>query len=64
MLVNVTKGVSSISFDDYRKVGNITLPFTVDLNTLVKVELDEIKINEPIDQAIFQKKQHCYDKAN
>ena len=64
MLVNITKGVSSISFDDYRKVGNITLPFTVDLNTLVKVELDEIKINEPIDQAIFQKKQHCYDKAN
>jgi Periplasmic protease len=62
-LVNFTRGYSSTSFGDYRKIGGLSLPFAIDQSGYIKIQLDEIKINTPIDQSLFTKKIACFDKV-
>jgi carboxyl-terminal processing protease len=64
MLVNFTKGYSSVSFGDYRKVGSLTLPFKIDQGSTLNVQLDTVKINEPIDPSFFAKRVACFDKVD
>jgi hypothetical protein len=63
-LVNFTKGYSSVTFGDYRKVGSFMLPFTIEQSGLLNVQLSEIKINVPIDPTFFMKKVSCFDKVD
>jgi len=51
------------NFGDYRRVGGISLPFTMDMSGVMKIKLDSVKINEPIDQSYFERKQFCFDKV-
>lgn len=51
-------------FTDYRKVDGMTLPFSIERETLMKLRLDSIKINQPIDDTKFAKKINCYDVPN
>jgi carboxyl-terminal processing protease len=64
LLVNVTKGYSSVSYRDYRSVGNVKLPFSVDKTGVINVALSQITINKPVENAFFEKKQNCYDKVD
>ena len=63
-LVNFTKGYSSVSFSDYRKVGNLMLPYQIDISGFLKVRLDEVKLNPVIDPSFFTKKVACFDKVD
>jgi carboxyl-terminal processing protease len=64
LLVNVTNGFMSTSFSDYKKVGDILLPFKIDQSGLLNVRFDEILVNKPIDATVFAKKQQCFDKVD
>jgi hypothetical protein len=64
MLVNLTRSYRSISFGDYRKVGELLLPFFIERGYATKVRLDTINVNKDIDPAIFTKKQSCYDRPD
>jgi hypothetical protein len=63
-LVNFTRGFASVSFGDYRKVGNLFLPFKIDQSGILNIQLNEVKINAPIDQSLFVKKVSCFDKVD
>jgi len=63
-LVNFTRGYSSTSFGDYRKIEGLSLPFAIDQSGYIKIQLDEIKVNTPIDQSLFTKKISCFDKVD
>jgi hypothetical protein len=64
LLVNMTVGPVSISYSDYKKVGNVMLPFKIDRSGVMKVEVHSITVNQPIDPAAFLKRERCFDKAN
>lgn len=65
MLVNyTTASYFSISFGDYRREGDLTLPYMIDRENFMKITLDDIKINQPIDPSKFSKKERCFDRAN
>ena len=50
--------------DDYRKVGNVKLPFSIVQNYLTKYLIMDIKLNEKIDESVFNKKENCFDRPN
>jgi len=52
----------SYSLGDYRKVDGIMLPFSIELENLVKMKLDSVTLNPKIDPANFEKKEKCFDK--
>jgi hypothetical protein len=64
MLVSNTGDRYGITFSDYRKVGDVMLPFGIERDYLMKVKLDEILLNPAIDAARFIKKQNCFNIAN
>ena len=56
LLLRLEHGESSVSFSDYRDVGGIKLPFTAIqefTNSKLITTVREVKINAPIDDAIF-----------
>jgi carboxyl-terminal processing protease len=63
-LVNVTKGYSSVSFADYRKVGELTLPFEIEQTGVIMIRLDQMTVNSLVDNSVFERKQNCYDKVD
>jgi carboxyl-terminal processing protease len=62
MLTSIAGPGVTLSYDDFRKVGNFMLPFRVENGSFLTIRLDELKLNEPIDPAIFQHKDYCFDK--
>lgn len=62
MLVSFTSNGPPITFGDYRKVGTIMLPFHVAIERTYDIELSEIKLNIPVDESHFKKKENCFDK--
>lgn len=63
-LVSYNGTYFGFSFGDYRKVGNLMIPFTIEREGLMQIRLDEAKINQMIDEAVFTKKENCFDRAN
>ncbi len=63
MLRSYTDKYSALSYDDFRKVGDVMLPFKFEKGPL-KVQFSEIKINPVIDESVFSKKINCYDREN
>lgn len=64
MLASFTGLPLTISFSDYRKIGDLMVPFAVDRGQVILIRFDDIKINNQIDPATFQHKDQCFDKAN
>lgn len=62
MLVNVTKGFVSVSFGDYRKTGELMLPYKIEHTGVMTITIDDIRLNESIPMDVFSKKERCYDK--
>ena len=57
-------GAYGFTFDDYRKVENLRLPFAVERDGYMKIKFDAITINSAPAAEVFAKKINCYDKAN
>lgn len=64
LLVTFTQGPILFTFSDYRKIDGIMLPFRVEMDRIMDVKLDSIKIGSKIDAATFEKKVKCFDKPN
>lgn len=63
-LVSYAGQFSTISLADYRKTGELTLPFTIEREGLMKIDLTEVKINAAIGDDKFMKKENCFDRPN
>ncbi|MEP7213813.1 MAG: S41 family peptidase [Acidobacteriota bacterium] len=63
-LVSFTGSYYAMTFSDYRKAGDIKLPYRIERERVMNVALDEITLNAPIDEAKFLKKENCFDKEN
>lgn len=64
MLVGYASPVSTEYLGDYRKVGDVMLPFEIIQNVRMKISVGEFKLNQKIDESIFTKKENCFDRAN
>ncbi|HEX8288236.1 MAG TPA: S41 family peptidase [Pyrinomonadaceae bacterium] len=64
LLVSYIGQFYALSLGDYRSVENVKLPFYIEREHIMKINLDEIKLNPSIENAIFNKKENCFDKAN
>ena len=53
-----------MTFGDYRKAGDLFLPFRVEREGLMRLTFDEMKINAGADDSKFSKKVNCYDVPN
>ncbi len=63
MLVTFVQPGMIQNLGDYRKVGDISVPFALDMSGVMKIQLDSVKFNTPIDNTFFERKKFCYDKA-
>lgn len=64
MLVNLSaEARSSVSFGDYRPVGALRLPFTIERGG-ARTTVNEYELNTAIDPSEFQKKKFCFDSPN
>lgn len=64
MLAYFTGSYYGLSFSDYEKVGELTLPHFIERERLMNITLSSIKVNTKIDPANFEKKQNCFDRVN
>jgi carboxyl-terminal processing protease len=64
LLVNFTGAYYGVSFDDYRKTGDLLLPYEIERERIMTITLDEVKINQAIDPANFIRKEKCFDREN
>lgn len=64
MLTYLTGPVYGMVLGDYRKVGDLTLPFAIERESLMRLRIESIKVNQPIDDAKFARKKNCYDIPN
>jgi carboxyl-terminal processing protease len=64
MLVNYTARSVSTSFADYRKVGNLSLPYEIRREGGMGIRLEEVNLNAPIDSSVFSKKERCFDRLD
>ena len=62
LLVRCSIAALSYTLGDYRKVGPLTLPFAINIERMMDIKLDSIKLDAKIDPANFQKKEKCFDK--
>jgi hypothetical protein len=58
-LLNITYNVG-----DYRQTGPVKLPFAIEIEKLLTIQLDTVTLNPEIDPAKFEKKERCFDKPN
>lgn len=64
MLSYFTGPYFGMIFSDYRKVGDLMLPFRIEREMIMRLQFDEIKLNGPVDESKFVKKINCYDVPN
>ncbi len=62
MLTTYTFSGILYTFSDYRKLGDVQLPYSIDMERISKMRLDSITLNPKLDAAIFEKKEKCFDK--
>lgn len=62
MLAGIASDWATISYSDFRKVGNLMIPFQVESGRTMTLRLDEVKLNTEIDASVFRPKEYCYDK--
>jgi C-terminal peptidase prc len=63
-LVTYSWGGMLYTLGDYRQVGSVKLPFSIELEGLMKITLSSITLNNAVDVKTFEKVEKCYDKAN
>ena len=63
MLVTFVQPGMIQNLGDYRRVGEVTVPFALDVSGVMKIQLDSVKFNTPIDRSFFERKTFCFDKA-
>ncbi len=51
---------TDISYDDYRKVGGLMLPFWQTRSDAVIMKLSEFKLNVPLEDSVFVPKDNCF----
>ena len=64
LLVSYIQQFYAISYGDYRQIENLLLPFAVEREGFMNIELEEIKINTVIEESNFTKKENCFDRVN
>ncbi len=64
LLVSYIQQFYAVSYGDYRQIENLLLPFDVEREGFMNIELEEIKLNTPIEESNFIKKENCFDRAN
>jgi carboxyl-terminal processing protease len=64
MLVGYATRSSTVFLGDYRAVGNIKLPFSVIQDFQTTYLIMDAKLNEKIDESVFNKKENCFDRPN
>ena len=64
LLVSYIQQFYVVSYGDYRQIENLLLPFDVEREGFMNIELEEIKLNTPIEESNFMKKENCFDRAN
>lgn len=64
MLIGFSAPGDTYFLDDYRKVGNVKLPFSIVKDYMSKYLIMDIKLNEKIDESVFNKKENCFDRPN
>lgn len=64
LLVSMTGSYYALNFSDYRKAGDLLLPYKIERERVMNITLDEILVNVPIDQKYFSKKENCYDRVD
>ena len=63
-LISFTGSYYAMTFSDYRKIGGLKLPYRIERERIMNIQLNEIKLNVPIDEAKFVKKENCFDKVD
>ncbi len=61
LLISYAGMYGSVTYSDYRKAGDLLLPHKIETGSTFSILLSTISINVPIDEAVFRKKQHCFD---
>jgi hypothetical protein len=51
---------TDVSYDDYRKVGDLMLPFWQTRSDAVIIKLTEFKLNVPLEDSVFIPKDNCF----
>ena len=64
MLVTYSLPGILYTLDDYREVGGVKLPFSIDMERLMSIRLSSLELNVTIDPKVFEKVEKCFDKAN
>ncbi len=61
LLVSTASRFSIINLDDYRKVGNVTMPFFIEREGVMTIKASAYEVNQPIAPENFTKKTNCFD---
>ncbi len=64
LLVSYIQQFYAVSYDDYRQIENLLLPFVIEREGFMNIEPEEIKLNTAIEESNFMKKENCFDRAN
>lgn len=64
LLVSYVGAIYVTSFGEYRQVDNLLLPFHIEREGVMNINVEEIKLNPAIEEGVFSKKENCYDKTN
>lgn len=62
MLSGFEGPTGGLSFDDYRKVGNLMFPYNISSQEYLNIKLTDVKLNTKIDPKVFERKENCFDK--
>ncbi len=60
-LISSAGGYSTINLDDYRKIGDVWMPFMVEFEGVMTIKADVFEVNQPIAPENFTKKINCFD---
>lgn len=61
MLLSYSQAAGLFDLSDYRNADGLLLPFRLKSGKVVDIALDEIKLDQKFDEAIFERKKYCFD---
>ncbi|MBA3770570.1 MAG: hypothetical protein H0X08_08770 [Blastocatellia bacterium] len=62
MLAGIVMGPLSITYRDFRKVNEISLPFRIESGSMMSLTLHQVRVNVEVDSALLTPKENCFDK--
>ncbi len=62
MLAGFEGPTGGLSFDDYRKIGQLMFPYNISSQEFLNIKLADVKLNTKIDPKVFEKKENCFDR--